>query len=238
MFTIKDDELSFHFRGKEIPVTISFQHKDKLDIKVTPEQKILIKVPTGKQVSEIKAKIQSKTSWILRQLDFFDNNPQPNTVDDLKSGSSFRLLGYDYLVIIDKGLHGKIEITGKFVNIFVQDPSDFKAVNSLFEKWKKQRALEIITPIYDKCFSLIHKYDIEWTPFLLRKMGSRWGSCTPEGVIYINPDLIAFPTHLIEYAVLHELCHLVYKSHDKKFYSLVELMMPDWRDREKELKAV
>lgn len=107
-------------------MSITFQNKDKLDIKVTPKQKIILRVPTGKTLDEIKSKVESKRSWILRQLDFFDNHPIPLDTDELKSGSSFRLLGQDHLVIVDQGHHGKIEIKGKFINVWVDDPAKTK----------------------------------------------------------------------------------------------------------------
>ncbi len=238
MFILKDEQLSFLFREKYIPVAVTYQDRDRLDIKVSPEQKIFVKVPSGKSLSEIKEKISSKSKWILRQLDFFESNPLPQDSDSLKSGSSFRFLGRDYLVIVEQGVLSSVSVRGKFINVTADILSNETTARKTFERWKRQKALEIITPIYDRCFGMIHKYNVEWTPFRLRKMGSRYGSCTPEGVIFLNPDLIAFSEHLIEYAILHELCHLVHPNHGPQFYKLVELMMPDWRDREKDLKAI
>ncbi|MEK6554319.1 MAG: SprT family zinc-dependent metalloprotease [Bdellovibrionota bacterium] len=237
MFVIKDDQLLFAFRGKEVPVTVSYHGKEKLDIRVTPEQKIFVKVPSSKKLMEIKTKLDLKINWIFRQLDFFESHATAVHSTSFASGCSFRLLGYDHLVMLEFGQHGKVEMAGKFINLFLEDPNDSKTAQYIFNKWKKQKALEVIAPIYDRCFGMIHKYEVEWTPFKFKKMNNRWGSCTSEGIIYLNPELIAFPTHLIEYAVLHELCHLVHRSHDAKFYKLVSLIMPDWREREIELKA-
>ena len=62
----------------------------------------------------------------------------------------------------------------------------------------------------------------------IREMPKRWGSCTPSGKIILNPELIKAPAGCIEYVVVHELCHLVYKNHSPQFVRLQAKMMPDW----------
>ena len=61
-----------------------------------------------------------------------------------------------------------------------------------------------------------------------RRAETRWGSCTASGQILLNPRLIAAPRICIEYVILHELCHLVYRNHTKAFYELLAREMPNW----------
>jgi predicted metal-dependent hydrolase len=69
----------------------------------------------------------------------------------------------------------------------------------------------------------------------IRKMSNRWGSCTAEGHILLNPDLIVAPLPCIEYVVAHELCHLREHNHGTDFYRLLTAMMPDWERRRERL---
>ena len=71
--------------------------------------------------------------------------------------------------------------------------------------------------------------------FLIRKMVNRWGSCTAEGNILLNIDLIVAPIMCIEYVVVHELCHLREHNHSSNFYRLLKAMMPDWERRRERL---
>jgi hypothetical protein len=79
-----------------------------------------------------------------------------------------------------------------------------------------------------------------WEPILgvkagklvYRNMTSRWGSCQPAtGRICINTRLALYPPECLEYVVVHELCHLIERGHGKKFYALMDAVMPDWQKR-------
>jgi predicted metal-dependent hydrolase len=66
-------------------------------------------------------------------------------------------------------------------------------------------------------------------------MRARWGSCNTKGLITLNQKLIHLDPKLIDYVIMHELCHLVEHNHSKRFYSLLAVMMPDWNDRRQRL---
>ncbi|MGO1626479.1 MAG: M48 metallopeptidase family protein [Halomonadaceae bacterium] len=66
-------------------------------------------------------------------------------------------------------------------------------------------------------------------PWWLREMQTQWGSCSPKGVIILNPHLVKAPTRAVDYVILHELCHLAEHNHSPRFYRLLDDYMPDWR---------
>ena len=69
-------------------------------------------------------------------------------------------------------------------------------------------------------------------------MKTRWGSAKVEkGSIVLNLELAKQPQRSIDYAVLHELLHLLDRTHSAKFKSLMDEHMPDWRERQAELNA-
>ena len=69
-------------------------------------------------------------------------------------------------------------------------------------------------------------------------MKKRWGSCSKQGAIILNTELIKAPSHCIDYVILHEMCHLKYFNHGKAFYNLLVKIMPDWEKRKKRLEEV
>jgi hypothetical protein len=70
-----------------------------------------------------------------------------------------------------------------------------------------------------------------------RDMYRKWGSCSSRGNITFNTALCRLPVPLAEYIVCHELVHLIVFNHSKAFKALMTQHMPDWRERERLLKA-
>ena len=73
-----------------------------------------------------------------------------------------------------------------------------------------------------------------WT---LRRMKTRWGSCTVNtGKIRINTRLYYFPEEILEYIVVHELCHLIEPSHNQRFQAYMTRFLPDWKERRRRMR--
>lgn len=86
----------------------------------------------------------------------------------------------------------------------------------------------------------VEAYARRWEPVMgvhaqhwtFRYMKTRWGSCsTDTGRIRINTRLVFYPDECVEYIVVHELCHLIEPSHNRRFYSFMEKFLPDYRER-------
>lgn len=73
-------------------------------------------------------------------------------------------------------------------------------------------------------------------PLRSKKVESKRGSCTHDNRIMLNQSLVHLPTKYIQYVIIHEACHLVYKNHSKVFWELVEKWCPDYKQLRKALK--
>lgn len=60
-------------------------------------------------------------------------------------------------------------------------------------------------------------------------MKKQWGSCSPKGVLSLNPHLVKASLRCIDYVLLHELCHLQVRNHGQKFYDLLSKHLPEWQ---------
>ncbi len=74
-------------------------------------------------------------------------------------------------------------------------------------------------------------------PLKLRRMKRTWGNCSAKGVIKLNTHLIKAPMAVIDSVIAHELCHLEEMNHGKRFYALLELLSPNWRQNRAELRS-
>lgn len=72
----------------------------------------------------------------------------------------------------------------------------------------------------------------------LRCQKTRWGSCSRDGAISLNARLLFLPPELVEYVLIHELCHLAHLNHSKRFWALVARHCPDFRARDRRLRGM
>ena len=79
---------------------------------------------------------------------------------------------------------------------------------------------------------------LKYSELKFRKMKSRWGSCNSRGTITLNKKLINTPKECIDYVVVHELAHLVYMNHSKKFHLLIDKYICDAKQAKEMLSRV
>lgn len=72
----------------------------------------------------------------------------------------------------------------------------------------------------------------------IRNQKTRWGSCSSRGNLNFNYKIIFLPVCLMDYIIVHELCHLKELNHSKKFWQLVEKQIPNYRDLIRDLKVI
>lgn len=92
---------------------------------------------------------------------------------------------------------------------------------------------KVLLPAYLESISA--QVGLRYAKVGIRRMKSRWGSCSPANNINLNSALVYLPYRLIEYVLLHELVHTKHKNHSKAFWDALEGYMPDAKQRRKEL---
>jgi predicted metal-dependent hydrolase len=104
-----------------------------------------------------------------------------------------------------------------------------------YENFYKEFAKEYLTKRVD---FFAQQMQLNYVALRFRKMKSRWGSCSSQRKITLNTELIKIDKTLIDYVVVHELCHLVHMNHSKAFHALVEHYLSDAKERRKKLKNI
>lgn len=70
----------------------------------------------------------------------------------------------------------------------------------------------------------------------IRDQKSRWGSCSSSGTLSFNCRLMYAPPKVLDYVVVHELCHFTHMNHSKEFWNMVESIMPEYKIHKKWLR--
>ena len=88
-----------------------------------------------------------------------------------------------------------------------------------------------------RVYPLVGPLGVAFPPMRLRAMKSRWGSCHwARGYVTLNTALARCPEELRDYVALHELVHFLHHDHGPGFYARMDALMPDWKQRRRELK--
>ena len=102
------------------------------------------------------------------------------------------------------------------------------------EKWSRPRAKSVMNRFFGRWSA---KTGLKPKIIRVKELKRSWGVCTRDN-ISINWRLIMAPAPLIEYVVVHELCHLRHKNHSPAFYATLASFLPDYKERRKELKRL
>lgn len=216
---------AIQFGSKIIDFRLEHSDRKSLGITVTPEMEVLIKAPIDTTLEKVKEKLRKKAPWIIKQQSFFLSF-QPKTPErKYISGETHLYLGRQYRLQIEIGEQESVKLRGKFILVTAIEKS---RTRDLLLEWylahAKTKFHEISAPLIDS----FKKHKVEPSSIVLRDMRTRWGSCTPNGKIILNPELIKAPKGCIEYVIIHELCHLIHHDHTQKFFDLQTKEMKDW----------
>jgi predicted metal-dependent hydrolase len=87
-----------------------------------------------------------------------------------------------------------------------------------------------------RCLELAGRFGFTASRVAVRNQRSRWGACSPRGLITLNWRLVLMPPSVSDYVILHELTHLKHPNHSIRFWRAVETVCADWRDAERWLR--
>lgn len=218
-----------------IDYVIEFAQRKTLSICVNPDSSVCLRAPIDATLEQIQQKVHKRASWILKQKRFFESFGTSTTKRQYISGESHLYLGRQYMLRVKESNVNAVHYQNNIIEIECRHKKD---AGILLQTWYRQRAnvkfQEYAQPIIEQ-FSI---YGVKPQSLSIKKIDKRWGYCTIDGHITLNPRLICAPRCCIEYVITHELCHLIYRSHNKEFYALLTKEMPHWEKWKNKLERI
>ena len=203
-----------------------------ITLKVRPNGEAILTTPKAASDEHIKFIIEKRAKWIAKKRTFFASFKTPQK--EYVSGEDFKYLGRSYRLKVVQSKEERVKLQRGYLELFVKDKNDLERKRNLVYEWYNEKAMLYFFNILQE-FNKIVKQDIKSVK--IRQMKTRWGSCNPyKSYINLNIELIKKPRACIEYVVFHELVHLLYPDHSKKFYDYLTLYMPDWQKRKEILE--
>lgn len=210
-------------------IRFSLQEKDGLKSHYISVEKNAGVVLKGSAVSETKAQqlILKKAKWILNKLSLVNVLEEGEIV----TGSRILYLGKRFYteVIFDQAV-SKTEVLfnhSKF-RIIVNPSGEVQAeIEHALSEFYRAKALEKIIPRVSRWSKLT---GLHYNQARIMKLDKRWGSCTNTNNIIINIEAVKLPYTLIDYVIVHELCHTKVRNHSKEFWAELSKYMVNWSE--------
>jgi hypothetical protein len=195
---------------------------------------VIVVVPRLLTQERIKKLLNDKKNWIKQKIAL---HPQAKVAGEKQyvSGEAFSYLGRNYRLKVTEGELTPIKLSqGRLTMSAPKDTSQPKMVKYALTSWLKTRAeLKLREKLIR--YSLI--VGVETNGYKVKSFQSRWGSCTPRGRVDFNWKIIMAPNRVVDYVVVHELCHLKQHDHSPQFWKLVENIMPDYLESKEWLRV-
>lgn len=226
---------NLQYGDRTISYFLEFRKRKTMGITVTPDAKVIVKAPIGSPITRIEQKLENRASWILKQQSYFLRFYPRIQEPEYRGGESHLYLGRQYRLRVAIEKTNEVRFTGREIIVAHTSRS---TVKSVLTTWYRSRAKEKFAEIAEPWIKQFEKHGVQPHSIFIQTMPTRWGSCTTNGKIILNPELIKAPKFCIEYVIIHELCHLIHRHHTKAFFQLQAMYMPDWEKWKNKLETL
>ena len=226
------------FGNTTIHYTLSYAPRKTLAITVAPDLSVSVSAPENTALAVIEARVLKRAPWILRQQRELETYLPKQPPRQYVSGETHRYLGRQYRLKIIEDSQDVVKLSRGYLTVHTTKPADRGHVRQLLESWYLSQAQRILPERLGAMLPRFHHLSITEPNLVIKFLEANWGSCTDSGTITLNVRLVQVPKHFIDYVIIHELCHLIEHNHSSRFYRLLDQMMPDWRERRRELNAI
>lgn len=220
-------------------IQIDVQLKDIKNVHLSvypPTGRVRIAAPRRMDLDTIRIYAISKLSWIKTQQKKFLAQVREAPREYLtKEGHYF--LGARYLLkVTEHDAPPQVIIKHKTIELYVRPDTDMYKKQVIIDEWYRSQLKEMLPAIVSKWE---RKMGVSVSEFAIKKMKTKWGTCNREAKrIWLNLELAKKPYHCIEYIVVHEMVHLLERTHNDKFVAYMNRFLPEWKHLKNELNRL
>ncbi len=205
------------------------------DIVIERNGVVVVRPPADYSPEQVDAVVESKRMWIYRSLAEWKDLNACSVVREWVNGETFLYLGraYRLSLVTNQSCHLKLK-EGRFcLDRVLIDTGGSEAAKQAFESYYSDKGLQRIKQRVDY---FAPKVGVQPASVKVREMGYRWGSCSKSDALAFHWKCMMAPPKVIDYIVVHELCHMHHRNHSDAFWNEVDKVMPDYRERKEWLR--
>jgi predicted metal-dependent hydrolase len=205
------------------------------DIVIERDGKIVVRPPNNYTPEQADAVVESKRMWIYRNLAEWKDLNSAAVAREWVNGETFLYLGSAYRLALVSDQDCSLQLKdGRFcLNRRLIERGGTLAAREAFEKYFTEKGIQRFT---ERAAYFEPKVGVKLAGVKVRDIGYRWASCGKNGIINFHWKCMMAPPRIIDYIVVHELCHFHHRNHSDAFWNEVDKILPDWRERKEWLR--
>lgn len=223
-------------RDKDIAYEVVRSRRATADIVIERDGRVLVRAPEAISDERIEDLVEAKRYWIYKTLAEWRDLNAVKVIRELRNGEGFLYLGSSYrLTLVTDQQEPLLLKDGRFrLRRGLVEQGNVPAAQAAFRDYYIARAQERIPR---RVAYFAKKVGVQPGPVVVRELGHRWASCGKDGKQSFNWKCMMAPPKIIDYIVVHELCHLHYRDHTDAFWNEVDKVMPDYYERKAWLRT-
>ncbi|GLI39486.1 M48 family metallopeptidase [Geobacter hydrogenophilus] len=223
-------------RKGDISYQVVRSRRATADIIIERNGQVLVRAPESIPDERIEDMIEAKRYWIYQNLAEWRDLNATRVLREYRNGEGFLYLGRSYrLMLVSEQSEPLLLKNGRFcLRRDLVDEGAIEAAKAAFREYYINRGIERITQrvnYYAPKVGVVPR-DVD-----IRELGNRWASCSPNGNLAFHWKCIMAPQTIVDYIVVHELCHFYYLDHTDAFWNEVDKVIPSYRERKEWLRV-
>lgn len=205
------------------------------DIVIERSGVITVRPPLRMTPEQVDETVLSKRMWIYRNLADWRDLNATRVTREWVSGESFLYLGSSYRLQLVQDQDEPLKLKdGRFCLLrSIVEAGGNEAAHQVFEAFYKDKGLPRLKK---RVAYFAAKVGVPAGTIQIKELGYRWASCLKNGDLHFNWKCLMAPLTIIDYIVVHELCHLRHRDHSDAFWNEVDKVLPDYRGRKEWLR--
>jgi predicted metal-dependent hydrolase len=205
------------------------------DVVIERDGRLLVRAPQSIPDDQIAGIVEAKGYWIYKNLAEWRDLNATRVMREYRNGEGFLYLGRSYRLLLASDQEEPLMLKGGrfLLRRELADQGSIEAARTAFRDFYIARGAKWIAARIDY---FAPKAGVSPRRISVRDLGHRWASCSPTGNLAFHWKCMMAPPTIIDYIVVHELCHFHHLDHTDAFWNEVDKLMPAYRERKGWLK--
>ena len=192
-----------------------------------PTGRVRISAPRRMNIDTIRIFAISKLDWIKQQQTKLREQERETRREYVERESHYVWGKRHLLTVSESDERPSIEVKHNRILLRVRPRTGEDKRKALLEEWYREQLKEAVPPLLARWQPLL---DVTVERFFVQRMKTKWGGCNPDTrSIRLNTDLAKKPRACLEYIVVHEMVHLIERTHNARFVAIMDRAMSQWR---------